>query len=148
MRGRKHISFPNKPSKPSEQPNMGATTSVVNLPIYLSAGKKTDLLPALRSKLKEIGLEVHENELRSITNTAYFIMCIDRDTTKNYNQIQEMNEAYDLQKPIIYVMMDPKYNHGTHPEIEAAFPLEHTTLCIDKAFLEGASGKIKELLRG
>lgn len=127
---------------------MGATTSVVNLPIYLSAGKKTDLLPALRSKLKEIGLDVHENELRSITNTAYFIMCIDRDTTKNYNQIQEMNEAYDLQKPIIYVMMDPNYNHGTHPEIEAAFPLERTTLCIDKAFLEGASGKIKELLRG
>ena len=75
-------------------------------------------------------------------------MCIDRDTTKNYNQIQEMNEAYDLQKPIIYVMMDPNYNHGTHPEIEAAFPLERTTLCIDKAFLEGASGKIKELLRG
>jgi hypothetical protein len=57
---------------------MGATTSVVNLPIYLSAGKKTDLLPALRSKMKEIGLEVHENELRSITDTAYFIMCIDR----------------------------------------------------------------------
>ena len=126
---------------------MGASTSIINLSVYLSVGTNNEMLPELNRKIEDLGLQVYKNDLNSISNTAYFIVCIDQDTIKNYNQIQEINKADDFQIPIIYVMMDSTYNHGTHSDISRAFPLDRSVLCINKSCLQEASEKIEKLIK-
>tara|TARA_B110000305_G_C19188498_1_gene515442 strand:+ start:62 stop:448 length:387 start_codon:yes stop_codon:yes gene_type:complete len=125
---------------------MGASSSIVDSILYLSYGEKSHSINIIINKLTEMGFAFCNRELEMISTAQYIIICIDKNITRNYKQICEMNKCEDLNKEIIYLMMDDMYNHDTNPELNRLFPINRSIMSFEKNCLDNTVNDINLLL--
>ena len=125
---------------------MGASSSIINSILYLSYGDNNHNINMIISKLTEMGFVICNRKLEMISTAQYIIIFIDKNITRNYKQICEMNKCEDLNKEIIYLMMDDTYNHDTNPELNRLFPINRSIMSFKKDCLDNTVNDINLLL--
>ena len=53
--------------------------------------------------------EISENIKNIMTNTSYFILCVSKETIRSFHQAIEIDNAFNTNKEILYLMIDEFY---------------------------------------
>jgi hypothetical protein len=53
--------------------------------------------------------EISENIKNIMTNTSYFILCVSKETIRSFYQAIEIDNAFNTNKQILYLMIDEFY---------------------------------------
>lgn len=53
--------------------------------------------------------EISENIKNIMTNTSYFILCVSKETIRSFYQAIEIDNAFNTNKQILYLMLDEFY---------------------------------------
>lgn len=133
---------------------MGASSSItpsLSNEIYISSpSKNNELVNFLHTKLVELNYNVikisetanqNQYENNKIINSYYLIICITPDIINSLQQIKVINDAWNHNKNIIYIITDDNYSPRNNREVKIIVQHDPWFLCTEnEAIIESLEG--------
>jgi len=138
---------------------MGASSSIrpsLSNEIYISSPpKNNELINFLYTKLVDLNYNIikisetanqNQTENNKILNCYYLIICITPDIITSLQQIKLINNAWNHNKNIIYIITDDNYSPRNNREVKIIVQYDPWFLCTEKAAIIESLEGITHLL--
>lgn len=119
--------------------NMGASSSITNIPIYYSFDNQDLKYNFLQNLNNSVNDNAFINIVKEIEKSKIVIMCITNDIIRRSGQLNILNQAMDLNIPILFINLQdnlPDYLKNTLIKMGINFTLCSKETDIEKTIIE------------